>query len=180
MLDSPEKHKALARTRAVELIRKALIESCLGFRDVEASVSVEIQADVNLKMLIFDKTKLRRFIAYVESIAAQRTAGEEAIADVVYLLMRDESRLTTERATIFARTNEHAIYTKHLIKECRDTIVPALVEVQDFVRAIKSTDISAVKGPTSMIKSQELTSAYSMTTANMESSNKAQSAYACL
>lgn len=131
-------------------------------------------------MLIFDKTKLRRFVAYVESVAAKRAAGEEAMADVIFTLMRDESRLTAERATVFSRTSEHAKYMKHLIKDCRDAIIPALVEVQDFVGEITTTKRAANKGSKKAIKSSELKSLPDLIDAHIESSNKAQSVFACL
>ena len=129
LLDSPQGQGTLARTRTIQLIRKALIESCLQFSDLAAKVSEEIKAESKQKMLIFDKTKLQRFVAYVEAVATQQVTGEEDMADVVHLLMRDESKLTAERASVFVRTSEHAKYTKHMISACRDTIVPALSEV---------------------------------------------------
>ena len=85
------------------------------------------------------------------------------MAEVIFTLMKDESRLTTDRANVFSRTNEHAKYIKHLIMDCRDAIIPALVEVQDFVREITTA-----------------TKVAEMIDANKESGNETNFAFACL
>ena len=54
--------------------------------------------------------------------------------------MRDESKLSETKTSVFERTNEHAKYMKHLISACRDTIVPSLKEVSTFKRSLMGAE----------------------------------------